>query len=171
MTNQTETIEATARMCLVEWATNPLTRTVSLKKLASALVDLRATHVRNSQPDWAGRSFDYRAQVSKIMGSAGLSDADRKKVTGLLRYHVGNELRERLSVEELQAAGLQEASPKQRVLNSKGRYGTVDAAVEKLAEAVEVIQDAAPGDITSDHLLAIQDASQALITISTKREI
>lgn len=172
VTNQTEVkrIETAAKRCLVSWATEPVSRTVSLKQLASLLVDLRALYQRNGMPDWSGRSFDYRAQVSRIMGSAGLSDEDRSKIVGLLRYHVGNELRDRVPDEELLAAGLKVDSPKQRVLNAKGTYKSVDTAVKRLLEAVESLRAAPAQEITEEHLEAIVDASYELTEIRQEHD-
>lgn len=169
--NRTEVkrIEKEARRCLVSWETDPVSRTVTLKQLAALLVDLRSLYTRNGMPDWSGRSFEYRAQVSWIMNSAGLLDEDRAKIIGLLRYHVGNELRERVPEEELLAAGLKAASPKQRVLDSKGTYKSVDTAVKRLLEAVESLVAAPPQEITEEHLEAIGDSAYELDSLWKQR--
>lgn len=159
-----------AKLCLVTWATEPVSRTVSLKQLASILVDIRAMHERNGMPDWAGRSFEYRAQVSKIMRSAGLSDSDRKKVIGLLRYHVGNELRERVSAEELLKAGLKPESPKQRVLDAKTVNTSVEMAVKRLKDAVETLRGAPYDEISPEHLDAMGEASYYLGEIADEHD-
>jgi hypothetical protein len=148
--NELARINRAAKSCLSTWATEPVSKTVALKQLASLLVDLRSQFERNGMPDWNGRSFQYRAFVSNIFDGAGLSPAQRKEVVGLLRYHVGNELRERISPDELQKAGLKVESPKQRVLQAKGTYKTVETAVKRLSEAVESLE-AIPADEIDDN--------------------
>lgn len=104
------------------------------------------------------------------MGSAGLSDKDRKKVVGLLRYHVGNELRERVGTAELERCGLQSDSPKQRVLNAKGSYRTVDSAIKIMAEAVEALREAPYDEIDEDHLEAIGEVAVTLTEIAEEHD-
>ena len=135
--NELMRINRATKACLTTWATQPKSKTVALKQMAELLVDLRSQFERNGMPDWNGRSFQYRAFVSNIFDGAGLTAEQRKDVVGLLRYHVGNELRDRISPEELQQAGLKVESPKQRVLQAKGTYKTVETAVKRLSEAVE----------------------------------
>lgn len=155
-------ISREAKSCLVTWATEPLSRTVALKQLAGLLVDLRSQFERNGMPDWNGRSFQYRAFVSGIFDGAGLSDKERKDVVGLLRYHVGNELRERISPEELRKAGLKVESPKQRVLQAKGSYKTVETAVKRLSEAVESLSAIPAEEIDADARKAFREALESM---------
>lgn len=156
--NELTKISKAAKRCLTTWATEPVSKTVALKQLASLLVDLRSQFERNGMPDWNGRSFQYRAFVSNIFDSANLTAAQRKEVVGLLRYHVGNELRERISPDELRAAGLKVESPKQRVLQAKGTYKTVETAVKRLSEAVESLRAIPVEEIDDDAREAFQEA-------------
>jgi hypothetical protein len=155
-------INREAKSCLVKWATEPVSKTVALKQLASLLVDLRAQFERNDMPDWNGRSFQYRAFVSNIFDGAGLSATQRKEVVGLLRYHVGNELRERISPEELKRAGLKVESPKQRVLQAKGTYKSVETAVKRLSEAVESLSAIPSDEINEDAREAFMGALETM---------
>lgn len=155
-------IAKAARSTLTTWATDPKAKTAALKRLAELLVDLRSNFERNGGPDWGGRSFQYRAAVSEIFNAADLSDTQRKEVVGLLRYHVGNELRDRLTPEELRGAGLKVASPKQRVLDSKGASKTVETAVKRLSEAVDSLESFPAGEIEGDARRAFSEALERM---------
>lgn len=160
--NELKRIEREAKSSLATWATEPTSKTVALKQLASLLVDLRSQYERNGMPDWSGRSFQYRAHVSTIFDSSDLSEKQRKDVVGLLRYHVGNELRDRLTSDELESAGLKAESPKQRVLQAKGSYKTAETAVKRLSEAVDSLRAIPVEEIDDDAKEAFQEALESM---------
>jgi hypothetical protein len=79
---------------------------------AEKIVDLRAVHKDGELPDWAGRSPDYKAAMRLVYRDAG---GVPQSIQASIRYHVNNLLRERLTPEELDAAGLDRASSKQKM--------------------------------------------------------
>lgn len=82
---------------------------------AQALVKLRALHTtRDGRPDWRGQSWDYRQRVNDIYNAAGLPSTPNHPIKSALRYHLGNALRESLSEDELQDAGLHITTPRDR---------------------------------------------------------
>lgn len=90
--------------------------THQLKALAPLIVELRSRHsLKNGLPDWSGRSPEYRADMHWIYAEARIPADQLDTVQAALRYHVGNLLRERASLLDLEAVGLKATSPKERL--------------------------------------------------------
>jgi hypothetical protein len=90
--------------------------TTAYKKFAGIVVDLRS-RFRNSKdtaPDWRGQTQAYRDAVAKMYEASGVPADSVDNMQAAIRYHIGNALRERLSAEDLAAAGLQAESPVER---------------------------------------------------------
>jgi hypothetical protein len=84
-----------------------------LRQAAVHYVDLRQLHRSpdgDGQADWQGRSRAYKAEIAKINAASGIPEDRRKGLTNRMVYHVGVELRKRLSPEELEAAGIRVTS-------------------------------------------------------------
>lgn len=93
-----------------------------MEDVAEAVVDMRATFTdKHGEPDWAGRSYDYRMAVREAFHTAGLTPQhpQRERAMSLLRYHIGNVVRERLPEEEVANVGLLVAGPKERHLTRR----------------------------------------------------
>lgn len=86
-----------------------------LRRAAGHLVRLRGLYTTKAgDPDWRGQSWDYRQKVGEIYAAAGLDAAGESGVKVALRYHIGNALREDLSEDELEQAGLSPKPPRER---------------------------------------------------------
>lgn len=105
-------------------------RTRAYRATADFLVELRG-HFTDSdgEPDMRGKSFAYRDAVRDIYAEAGLGSDPNDPVKAALRYHVGNALRERLSVDELERYGLTTANPRDRQRSRHGSGETSDADI------------------------------------------
>lgn len=85
-----------------------------LRRAAGHLVELRGLYTtRDGDPDWRGQSWAYRQAVGEVYAEAGLEPDDPLKVA--LRYHIGNALREDLTEEQLEHAGLTLKPPRERM--------------------------------------------------------
>lgn len=85
------------------------------REAAEAMVKLRGLFTTgDGRPDWRGQSWEYRQAVSDIYNSAHLPPEPNAPAKSALRYHLGNLLRERLSASELEEAGLNTMTPKDR---------------------------------------------------------
>lgn len=98
-----------------EWAALESGRTQVLRSLAEVVVELRSRTLENGTPDWAGRSWEYRQAAHAAYEAAGIPADAQAGIQAAIRYHVGNLLRERLTPEELQRAGLLGVSPRERI--------------------------------------------------------
>lgn len=94
---------------------NGALRAVAIQRAAEKMVELRS-HFTNAkgEPDWQGRTWDYRQLVSDIYNGAGLEAEANSRVKTSLRYYIGQVLRERLTKDELRDAGLLKDSPRSR---------------------------------------------------------
>ena len=89
-------------------------RAPALREAAGYLVELRSLFTTKAgDTDWRGQSWDYRRAVGEVYGDAGLAPDDPIKVA--LRYHIGNALREDLTPEQLEEAGLSARAPRDRM--------------------------------------------------------
>lgn len=90
--------------------------TAAYKTLAGVIVDLRK-QFRNSKdtaPDWAGQTQAYRDTVALMYSQSGVPQDAVSGMQAAIRYHIGNVLRDRLSADELTAAGLSVEGPLDR---------------------------------------------------------
>lgn len=91
---------------------DPRKRTEVVRELATVLVDMREHFITpDGEPDWAGRTYGYRDAVHSVYSGSGVPRSDTSSLQAATRYHVGNVIRARLSPDELESAGLQEATP------------------------------------------------------------
>ena len=116
-----ETLTAQGSELLKEFYAGEQKRTQLLHTIASVVVDIRSRFKSaDGTPDWAGRSRDYRAAIAKMYSEAGIPADSVAGVQAALRYHIGNELRQRLTPEQLQAAGLGQRGPRDRAPTAAG---------------------------------------------------
>lgn len=86
-----------------------------LRTVADALVKLRALHTtKDGRPDWRGQSWEYRQRVNEIYNEAHVPPEANHPIKASVRYHLGNALRENLTAEELEEAGLNPLTPRDR---------------------------------------------------------
>lgn len=99
------------------WHSIEESKTIVLRKLAEVVVEIRSNFYdeETMQPDWRGKSWEYRQFMSELYESAGVPPASVAGVQSSLRYHVGNRLREVVPTDQLIRAGLLEESPKERM--------------------------------------------------------
>jgi hypothetical protein len=120
-------------------------RTTLLRDLADATVSLREHYLDpTGNPDWAGRTGAYRAGVAEVYGRAGYSPDDAKAIQKLTRYHIANNLRDRLSADDIEALGLRAETPRQRQAELRERTAAVVAAAHagtRSAEAPETPEE------------------------------
>lgn len=85
-------------------------------ELGKLLVEARLNHfIRpDGHPDFQGRSMDYRRWIGETLDALNLQGEERLQFTSSLRYATGNALREVLTDEQLELAGLKKTSPKDR---------------------------------------------------------
>lgn len=85
------------------------------RRVADRLVELRSLHTtRAGNVDWKGQSWDYRQAVNEIYSGAGLPPEPNHPVKSALRYHLGNALRDNLTADQLEQAGLHADTPRDR---------------------------------------------------------
>lgn len=89
---------------------------LSIKQAARVVVEARENHFLASTgiPDYAGRSYAWRQWYGNILSEVTQDHDVKAKLTARMRFHVGNVLRETLTDEQLQDAGLKKIAPKQR---------------------------------------------------------
>jgi len=93
----------------------PGDRTEILHAVAGAFVDAREYFfTREGEPDWQGRTHAYRSWVRKTMTLAAVPAEELATLQAAIRYHTGNIVRERLSADELEDAGLSAHGPRDR---------------------------------------------------------
>lgn len=101
-----------------------------MRELASVVLELRQLFTTEAgQPDWTGRSYAYRMALGEILSDAGIRRAELASFQAALRYHVGNQLRERLDDEQLAELGLLPTSPTERGRAARARNRTEREAV------------------------------------------
>ena len=100
----------------IQQALEKYLRTDDLHAAANVVVEARSEYflTADGSPDYGGRSYAYRQWYGSVVDTLNLSDSDRRKLLGNMRFHVGNALREALSPEELREAGLLVESPVKR---------------------------------------------------------
>lgn len=110
--------------------------TILLMNIAAVLVELRSrTTTDDGRTDWRGRSVKYRQEANQIYAAAGVSVADRERVSRAVRWHVGNLLREVMTPQELADYDLQESSPLDRLRDSQASTAAIVSAARAEIEA------------------------------------
>jgi hypothetical protein len=141
-------------------------KTAILKNLAEVVVDIRSQFYDESgDVDWQGASYEYRKFMEALYDDAGIPPDSKSNLQAALRYHVGNALRERVTVSELERAGLLAASPKERMaaqrneasalLRSLGTHdGTPDDVRNFWRQAIQAVDNVASklAHLSPDHL-------------------
>lgn len=90
-------------------------RARSYRLAAETLVEARSRFLDDDgEPDWRGKTYDYRVWYGDVLGDASVPMGERAQVQAAIRYHVGNILRERLDAETLGRLGLRAPSPRER---------------------------------------------------------
>lgn len=104
------------------WHTIEESRTEVLRRLSEVVVDIRAQFYdeETMQPDWRGKTWDYRQFMSELYEASGVPPASVAGVQSSLRYHVGNRLREVVDADSLARAGLLAEGPKERMERQHG---------------------------------------------------
>ena len=130
---------------VVAWDALERSRTDVLKDLARVVVGIRSQFADgNGNPDWAGRSWDYRSFISEMYSSAGVPPDSQGRVQSALRYHVGVLLRETLNSSELSAAGLLPAasSKRPRLVSFEAEMDRLERVISDLDrdEAVKLVE-------------------------------
>jgi hypothetical protein len=102
------------------WYDAPERRRAYLRAYSEAVVNLRACFTvlaegpSQGDPDWRGRSGDYRDSIAEARHRSGLSDDAWRILTGGARYHVGAMVRKRATPEQLEHADLSPLTPNER---------------------------------------------------------
>ena len=138
-------------------------KTAVLRELAHVVVDIRSQFRYEGRVDWAGRSWEYRQAITRMYAAAGIPPDSVANVQGALRYHVGNALRERVDPEELEAAGLKAASPKERVASARSEAAALISVLraDKAAEEAEARGRNYPiGLLLRGSLMAVERAAR-----------
>lgn len=109
-------------------------RSERAREVAGLLVDLREHFLTElGEPDWAGATYAYKRAVGEIYRSAGFTDISN--ISATVRYHIGNVLRERLSDDELEDAGLRLDTPRARSQAKRERTSAILAALRPITDA------------------------------------
>ena len=107
-----------------------------LREAATFIVQLRALFtLADGRIDWGGRTHGYREQAAAIYRRAGVAKEDRDGVQSALRYHVGAELRRRVSAEGIRDAGLTANSPRERITAARNITAALASAARELSES------------------------------------
>lgn len=136
---------------------DPADRRGDYRAFADLAVELRGYFTHDGMPDYAGKSYDLRAAMREIYGMAGLSATEGNAVKAILRYHVGNAIRETLDVETLEEYGLLPNDPRerQRMRRAEG------AAEVSASDALVAMQTDLQRLTESDDTLSSSDARRA----------
>lgn len=118
------------------------TRTDLLRDAGHDVADLRSMFTRNDAPDWSGRSRDYQHAMSEVYDRLGVKGKARENLQFSVRFHTGNVIRERAEADDLEAAGLDTVSPRDRILRNRAAQAATAGAVGIRAGAAESLPKA-----------------------------
>ncbi|WP_394620963.1 hypothetical protein JNUCC0626_18270 [Lentzea sp. JNUCC 0626] len=150
-------------------------RNALLKELAAATVDLREHYklADGKRTDWAGRSPGYRASMKRVYEAAEVPEVEKVRISGALRWHTGEELRNRASAEELAEVGLSSTKPKERLqktrdaLKAMAEDATPQADIPRLAAyaqaLLEYADETAIRSLTPAECVAARTALEAIL--------
>lgn len=135
-----EQCEARAIRVLTKAATaEGAARTSLLRDAADALLCIRERVTGpDGEPDWRGRTIEYRATISEIFKASGVARDTALKST--LRYHTNNLLRDRLTDADLDRLGLLPVSARERASESYHRLAS-DAARGRMTNEPASLSD------------------------------
>lgn len=91
------------------------TRTDLLRAAGNDVAELRSLFTRHDAPDWSGRSYEYKTAMSDVYKRLNVKGDRKESLQVALRFHAGNAIRERAASEELEVAGLDATSPRDRI--------------------------------------------------------
>lgn len=130
----------------------PDERTAALREVARLLVEVRPLFTtRDGEPDWRGRTHDYREWTASMYARAGLDRGEAERLSSSVRYHVSPALRARLAPDEVDRLGLRP-------------YTTREAAAQRReARAVEDRLVHGAGPLTPDETLEAVELAERLL--------
>lgn len=143
-------------------------RTVALRDLAEVMVDMREHFVTpEGDPDWSGRTFAYRELARELYAEAGFPHDQAQAVQAAVRYHVGNIVRQRLSVDELADHGLRDVGPKQRARLSRDAQSALMRSFRQSADP-DVVRNVAAAlhlldRVAADRVAALTDGDREVV--------
>ncbi|SCL32949.1 hypothetical protein GA0070616_4597 [Micromonospora nigra] len=100
-------------------------RTALFRDIAACLVEVRA-HFEDKtarQPDWKGRTRDYKEWVRESYAKAQYTHDEMTATQNAVRYHVSAHLRERLPRAQLESLGLRAEPIAERVREFRSAQG------------------------------------------------
>lgn len=136
------------------------TRTDLVRAAGNDIAKLRSLFTRNDAPDWSGRSNAYKQAMSEVYSRLNVTGARRESLQFTVRFHAGNAIREMAEAEELEAAGLDAASPRDRLQLRRDaneataqavgiQSGTAESLPKALAWAATLLEFAETLDATA----------------------
>jgi hypothetical protein len=149
------------------------TRTDLLRAVGNDVAKLRSMFTRHDAPDWSGRSKEYQYAMSEVYDRLGVKGKRRESLQFAVRYHAGNAIREKADAGELEAAGLPEESPRDRLqtqsrgLREAGLTGAPDSILKALAWAATLAEYSTTLDIAD--LTATERAACRVLVSDCRR--
>jgi hypothetical protein len=111
-------------------ASEPERRTGLVRDLADATISYREHFLTpEGNPDWTGRTGAYRWAMRDLYSEAGYPSDEATALQKTVRYHVAARLRERLSPEQLEDAGITAAPPLERMAARRERQAAMLGAL------------------------------------------
>lgn len=161
-----ETLQLQGSELARQWDELEESKTEILRKLAIVVVEVRK-HFHDpetGQPDWRGKTFDYRQFMSVLYARSAIPPASVSGVQSSLRYHVGNRLREVVAPEELLAAGLLADGPKERMgKNEQERTEKLVQLERDVARYQKVLQSIVDHDSSTASVEALQTLARGAL--------
>ena len=110
---------------------------IEMSLAANKVLDLRETYTtKEGLTDYKGSSYGYRQKIREILNSLNVEESERTALLAGVRYHLGNQLRLRLTPDELETHNLLKTSPKERQLADR-RATAKSLRVAELGEKVQ----------------------------------
>lgn len=117
-------------------------------EIGKLLAEARVNHFTNADkgiPDYQGRSMAFRRWYGEILDDLNLPKQERSNLASAIRYASGNALRQVLTDDQLEEAGLKKISPKERGSKSYAkisapyrlRHSQPDSSVKDSGEELE----------------------------------
>lgn len=104
------------------------------------------------QPDWAGRTWAYREFIRSKYSDAGYSKDEARPIQTAVRYHTATAIRDRISAEQVEDAGLQSDDILKRERDRRNVRSAILATVAAPADDL----NADPGRSMAAALLILQ---------------
>ena len=110
---------------------------IEMSLAANKVLDLRETYTtKEGLTDYKGSSYGYRQKIREILNRLNMEESERTALLAGVRYHLGNQLRLRLTPDELETHKLLKTSPKERQLADR-RATAKSLRVAELGEKVQ----------------------------------